>query len=140
VVSFPEGQKGALKPFRERYRLQRFGRGGVVSLAVRRGCTVVPVAVVGAEEAHPILLRPQLVERLLGLPLPITPTFPLLGPLGAIPLPSQWRIRFGAPLRFDGVAPERADDPLYTNRTREEIRGAIQTLLDEEVRRRSGVF
>jgi 1-acyl-sn-glycerol-3-phosphate acyltransferase len=140
VVSFPEGQKGALKPFRERYRLQRFGRGGVVSLAVRRGCTVVPVAVVGAEEAHPVLLRPQLVERLLGLPLPITPTFPLLGPLGAIPLPSQWRIRFGAPLRFDGVPPERADDPLYTNRTREEIRGAIQTLLDEEVRRRSGVF
>jgi 1-acyl-sn-glycerol-3-phosphate acyltransferase len=112
----------------------------VVSLAVRRGCTVVPVAVVGAEEAHPILLRPQLLERLLGMPLPVTPTFPLLGPLGAIPLPSQWRIRFGPPLRFDGVAPERADDPLYTNRTREEIRGAIQTLLDEEVRRRSGVF
>ncbi len=140
VVAFPEGQKGALKPFRERYRLQRFGRGGVVSLAVRRGCSVVPVAVVGAEEAHPILLRPQLAERVLGLPLPITPTFPLLGPLGAIPLPSQWRIRFGAPLRFEGVPPERADDPLYVNRTREEIRGAIQALLDEEVSRRSGVF
>jgi len=140
VVAFPEGQKGALKPFRERYRLQRFGRGGVVSLAVRLRATVVPVAVVGAEEAHPILMRPQLAERLLGVPIPITPTFPLLGPLGAVPLPSQWRIRFGVPLRFDGVAPERADDPLYVNRTREEIRGAIQALLDEEVRRRSGVF
>ncbi len=140
VVAFPEGQKGALKPFRDRYRLQRFGRGGIVSLAVRRRATLVPVAVVGAEEAHPVLARPGLVERLLGVPLPVTPTFPHLGPLGLVPLPSRWRIRFGVPLRFDGVPPERADDPLYVNRTREEIRGTIQSLLEEEVRKRAGVF
>jgi 1-acyl-sn-glycerol-3-phosphate acyltransferase len=140
VVAFPEGQKGALKPFRERYRLQRFGRGGAVSLAVRRRATLVPVAVVGAEEAHPVLARPGLLERMLGVPLPITPTFPHLGPLGLVPLPSRWRIRFGAPLRFGGVPPERADDPLYVNRTREEIRSAIQSLLEEEVRKRAGVF
>jgi 1-acyl-sn-glycerol-3-phosphate acyltransferase len=140
VVAFPEGQKGALKPFHERYRLQRFGRGGAVSLAVRRRATLVPVAVVGAEEAHPVLARPGLLERMLGVPLPVTPTFPHLGPLGLVPLPSRWRIRFGVPLRFGGVPPERADDPLYVNRTREEIRSAIQSLLEEEVRKRAGVF
>jgi 1-acyl-sn-glycerol-3-phosphate acyltransferase len=140
VIAFPEGQKGALKPFRDRYRLQRFGRGGIVSLAVRRRATLVPTAVVGAEEAHPVLARPDLLERLLGVPLPITPTFPHLGPLGLVPLPSRWRIRFGVPLRFDAVPPERADDPLYVNRTREQIRGTIQSLLEEEVRKRSGVF
>jgi 1-acyl-sn-glycerol-3-phosphate acyltransferase len=140
VIAFPEGQKGALKPFRDRYKLQRFGRGGIVSLAVRRRVALVPTAVVGAEEAHPVLARPGLAERLLGVPLPITPTFPHLGPLGLVPLPSQWRIRFGPPLRFGSVPAERADDPLYVNRTREEIRGTIQSLLDEEVRRRAGVF
>jgi 1-acyl-sn-glycerol-3-phosphate acyltransferase len=140
VIAFPEGQKGALKPFRDRYRLQRFGRGGIVSLAVRRRATLVPTAVVGAEEAHPVLARAGLVERLLDVPLPITPTFPHLGPLGLVPLPSHWRIRFGAPLRFGAVPPEGADDPLYVNRTREEIRGTIQSLVDDELQRRAGVF
>jgi 1-acyl-sn-glycerol-3-phosphate acyltransferase len=140
VVAFPEGQKGAVKPFRERYRLQRFGRGGFVSLAVRQRAVVVPVAVVGAEEVHPILFQPKLPRRLLGAPMPVTPTFPLLGPAGLVPLPSRWRIRFGDPFRFDEVAPELADDPLYVNRTRETVRGAIQSLLEEEVHRRRGVF
>ncbi len=140
VVAFPEGQKGALKLFRDRYRLARFGRGGFVSLAVRRGAVVVPVGVVGAEETHPVLFRSSLVERLLGVPLPVTPTFPHLGPLGLIPLPSCWRIRFGEPVHFEGVPEERADDPLYVNRAREQIRGAIRTLVEEEVARRPGVF
>jgi 1-acyl-sn-glycerol-3-phosphate acyltransferase len=140
TVVFPEGQKGALKPFRDRYRLQRFGRGGFVSLAVRLRASIVPVAVVGAEEAHPILFRPGLPARLLGVPVPITPTFPHLGPLGLVPLPSQWRIAFGAPVRMDDVPREQADDPLYRNLTRERIRGAVQTLLDEEVQRRSSVW
>ena len=140
VVAFPEGQKGALKLFRDRYRLARFGRGGFVSLAVRRRATVVPVGVVGAEETHPVLFRSALVERLLGVPLPVTPTFPHLGPLGLIPLPSRWRIRFGEPIRFDAGPPERADDPLFVNRARERVRGAIRALVEEEVARRSGVF
>ena len=140
VVTFPEGQKGAVKPFRERYQLQRFGRGGFVSLALRLDATVVPVAVVGAEEVHPVLLDPNLPRRLLGLPLPLTPTFPLAGPLGLIPLPSRWRIRFGEPLRWDAVAREKAEDVLYINRTRDRIRNTVQLLLEEEVHRRSGVF
>ena len=140
VVAFPEGQKGALKPFRERYRLQRFGRGGFVALALRLRAAIVPVAVVGAEEVHPILYRPRLARRLTGAPLTVTPTFPLLGPLGLIPLPSQWRIRFGEPRFFEQVDPARADDPLYINRTCEEVRGTIQSLLDREVRERRSVF
>ena len=140
VIAFPEGQKGALKPFADRYRLQRFGRGGFVSVAVETRAVIVPVAVVGAEEAHPILFRSSLVERLLGVPLPFTPTFPHLGPLGAVPLPSQWRIRFGAPIRFDDVPRERSEDPLYINRTRERIRGAIQELLEDELHQRKSVF
>jgi 1-acyl-sn-glycerol-3-phosphate acyltransferase len=140
VIAFPEGQKGALKPFADRYRLQRFGRGGFVSVAVETRAVVVPVAVVGAEEAHPILFRSALLERLVGAPVPFTPTFPHLGPLGAVPLPSQWRIRFGAPIRFDDVARERSQDPLYINRTREQIRGAVQELLEDELHRRKSVF
>jgi 1-acyl-sn-glycerol-3-phosphate acyltransferase len=88
VIAFPEGQKGALKPFRERYRLQRFARGGFVPLAARLRAAIVPVAVIGSEEVHPILFEPRILRRLLGVPVPITPTFPLLGPLGAVPLPA----------------------------------------------------
>jgi 1-acyl-sn-glycerol-3-phosphate acyltransferase len=140
VIAFPEGQKGALKPFRERYRLQRFARGGFVSLAARLRAVLVPVAVIGSEEVHPILFEPRILRRLLGVPIPVTPTFPLLGLLGVVPLPSHWRIRFGEPMWFDDVSPERASDPLYVNRTRERVRGAIQNLLDEELPRRRGVF
>jgi 1-acyl-sn-glycerol-3-phosphate acyltransferase len=140
VVVFPEGQKGALKLFKDRYRLQRFGRGGFVSLALRQQVAIVPVAVVGAEEAHPVLLRPALLQRLIGVPLPVTPTFPLLGPLGLLPLPTQWRIRFGEPVRFSDVSTDQADDPLYVNRTREQIRSSIQDLLEQELRRRSSLW
>jgi 1-acyl-sn-glycerol-3-phosphate acyltransferase len=140
IVVFPEGKKGALKPFSERYRLQRFARGGFVSLALRLNATVIPTAVVGAEEAHPVLFRPVFPSRLLGMPIPITPTFPLLGPLGLIPLPSQWRICFGEPIRWTQNDRRRADDALFINRTRDRIRSTIQLRLEEEIRRRSGVF
>ena len=100
VIAFPEGVKGAAKVFRERYRLKRFGRGGVVRVALESGVPLVPVGVVGAEEAHPILFKWHTPARALGLPfLPVTPTFPLLGPLGVLPLPSKWVIRIGKPHR-----------------------------------------
>jgi len=140
VIAFPEGQKGSLKPFRERYRLQRFARGGFVPLAARLDAAIVPVAIVGAEETYPVLFEPRALRRLLGVPVPITPTFPLLGPLGIVPLPSQWRIRFGAPIRFDAAARERSRDPLFVNRTREQVRGLIQALLEEELPRRRSIF
>src|SRR5207237_9440973 len=93
VMVFAAGSKGAGKPFSERYRLQRFGRGGFVEIALRAGSPIVPVAVVGSEEIYPKLGEFRLLARLLGAPyVPITPTFPALGPLGAVPLPSRWRI------------------------------------------------
>jgi 1-acyl-sn-glycerol-3-phosphate acyltransferase len=140
IISFPEGQRGALKPFDDRYRLQRFGRGGFVSLALRRRAVVVPVAIVGGEEVHPILARPRLAERWLGTSFPVTPTFPLLGPMGLIPLPSKWRIRFGEALRLDTADPERADDDLFVSQTREQVRASIQSALEEELGQRFSMW
>jgi 1-acyl-sn-glycerol-3-phosphate acyltransferase len=140
VIAFPEGQKGAFKPFRDRYRLQRFGRGGFVSLAIRHRVAVVPTAVVGAEEAHPLLFHPKFLSRLLGAPLPVTATFPHLGPLGLVPLPSQWVIAFGEPFEFGTADPEEAEDPLYVNRTREAIRSSVQSLIEEGLRLRRSVW
>ncbi len=141
VVAFPEGAKGAAKVFRERYRLQRFGRGGVVSLAIEAGVPVVPVAVVGAEEVHPILFKLESVARGFGLPfLPVTPTFPMLGPLGAVPLPSRWSVRFGAPLDAGAFDHDAARDELLISRLTEEIRQQIQAMLDVELRARESVF
>src|SRR5690606_995862 len=92
VAVFPEGTKGIGKPFERRYRLERFGRGGFVRLALRTGAPVVPVAIVGAEEIHPLIARWEWLARQIGLPyFPVTPTFPWLGLLGLIPLPSKWR-------------------------------------------------
>jgi 1-acyl-sn-glycerol-3-phosphate acyltransferase len=140
LIAFPEGRKGALKPFHQRYCLQRFGRGGFVTLALRRRAQLVPVAIVGAEETHPLIGRWELGERLLGVDLPLTPTFPWLGPLGLIPLPSQWRIRFGASLDLASADPALAEDAAFVARTREEVRGAIRALLAEELERRYSVW
>jgi 1-acyl-sn-glycerol-3-phosphate acyltransferase len=99
VGVWPEGFKGIGKPFHERYKLQRFGRGGFVSAALRTGVPIIPCSIVGAEETYPMIANARVLARLLGLPyFPITPTFPLLGPLGAVPLPSKWIIEFGEPI------------------------------------------
>ncbi len=99
VGVWPEGFKGIGKPFAERYKLQRFGRGGFVSAALRTGVPIIPCSIVGAEEIYPIIGDIKPLARLLGLPyVPVTPTFPLLGPLGLVPLPSKWIIEFGEPM------------------------------------------
>ena len=99
---WPEGFKGIGKPYSERYKLQRFGRGGFVSAAMRTGVPIVPLSVVGAEEIYPLVGNVPSLARLLGLPyLPITPLFPWLGPLGLVPLPSKWLMEFGEPIRTD---------------------------------------
>jgi 1-acyl-sn-glycerol-3-phosphate acyltransferase len=141
VVAFPEGVKGAAKTFRDRYRLQRFGRGGAVRLALAADVPVVPVAIVGAEEAHPILFKVETPARALGLPfLPVTPTFPWLGPLGALPLPAKWVISFGEPLGASARGAEQASDDLLVARLTEELRGEVQRLVKEALRIRQGVF
>lgn len=141
VIAFPEGAKGATKVMRERYQLQRFGRGGVVRLALESGVPLVPVGIVGAEESNPILFKWQLPARRLGLPfLPVTPTFPLLGPLGALPLPSKWVIRMGEPLSFEHLGSEAASDELLISRLTEELRARIQGLVEIGLGERESVW
>jgi 1-acyl-sn-glycerol-3-phosphate acyltransferase len=139
---WPEGFKGVGKPFSERYKLQRFGRGGFVAAALRTKVPIVPCSIVGAEEIYPILGNLKTVARLVGAPyIPITPTFPLLGPLGLIPLPSKWIIEFGAPVETAGLGPAAADDPMVvfdlTDRVRETIQQTLYSLL---LQRRSVFF
>jgi 1-acyl-sn-glycerol-3-phosphate acyltransferase len=142
VGVWPEGFKGIGKPFSERYKLQRFGRGGFVSAALRTRTPIVPCAIVGAEEIYPILGNMPTLARLLGLPYaPITPTFPWLGPLGLIPLPSKWFIEFSAPVPTDQQPPGAADDPMLVFDLTDQVRQTIQqTLYALLVRRRSVFF
>jgi 1-acyl-sn-glycerol-3-phosphate acyltransferase len=141
VMVFPEGAKGVGKPWSERYRLQRFGRGGFVQLALRTGAPIIPVAIVGSEEIYPKLGELPGVARLLGAPyMPITPTFPLLGPLGAIPLPSRWRIAFGEPVALGGLGPEAADDRAIVLEISEQVRDRIQAMVLTGLIERQGAF
>ncbi|MDQ6658666.1 MAG: acyltransferase family protein [Actinomycetota bacterium] len=130
VAVFPEGFKGVGKPFRQRYRLQRFGRGGFVAAALRMRVPIIPCSIVGAEESYPLIGTVPQLARALGLPyFPITPTFPLLGPLGAIPLPSKWLIEFGEPIRTDQFDEGAADDPMVVFNLSDRVRETIQQSL-----------
>lgn len=134
VGVWPEGFKGIGKRFSERYKLQRFGRGGFVAAALRTGTPIIPTAIVGAEEIYPMLGNVPILARLLGLPyFPLTPTFPWLGPLGLVPLPSRWMIAFGDPIPTDDMPEGAADDPMVvlelTDRVREHIQQSIYRLL-----------
>lgn len=141
VAVFPEGIKGAGKPFKERYRLQRFGRGGFVEIALRTGSPIVPVAVVGSEEIYPQVGEVPALARLLRMPyFPLTPTFPLLGPLGTVPLPSRWRIEFGAPIPTDSFGPEAADDRSFVFELSERVRETIQRKVYENLVARGSAF
>jgi 1-acyl-sn-glycerol-3-phosphate acyltransferase len=141
VAVFPEGQKGIGKLFRDRYRLQRFGRGGFVKLCLRTRTPMVPVAIVGGEETNPVLARVEYLTKALGIPyLPVTPTFPLLGPAGLLPAPTKWKIFFGEPIDLEGYAPASADDEILVGRLTERVRGAIQTMLDRAVAERRSVW
>lgn len=142
VGVMPEGFKGIGKPFADRYKLQRFGRGGFVSTALKARAPIVPCSIVGAEEIYPMIGNSRTLARLLGLPyFPITPTFPLLGPLGAVPLPTKWTIQFGEPIPTDGYAAEAADDPMLMFNLTDQVRETIQhTLYKLLVQRRSVFF
>lgn len=141
VMVFPEGVKGTGKQFSERYRLQRFGRGGFVEVALRTGSPIVPVAVVGSEEIYPKLGNARPVARALGAPfVPITPTFPWLGPLGLVPLPSKWRIEFCEPIDLSAHGPDAADDPRLLFDVSEQVRETIQARLYENLVERRAAF
>jgi 1-acyl-sn-glycerol-3-phosphate acyltransferase len=141
VAVFPEGVKGAGKAFKERYRLERFGRGGFVEIALRTGAPIVPVAVVGSEEIYPKVGEAPPIARLLGAPyFPLTPTFPWLGPLGVVPLPSRWRIEFGEPIDTARFGPEAAEDRSFVFELSEQVREAIQNKVYENLVARGSAF
>ncbi|MDN5777534.1 MAG: acyltransferase family protein [Humibacillus sp.] len=141
VGVWPEGFKGIGKPFTERYKLQRFGRGGFVAAALRAGVPIIPVSIVGAEEIYPIIGDMPAVARLLGMPYaPVTPTWPLLGPLGLIPLPSKWLIEFGPPIETTRFGPDAADDPMLVFDLTDQVRETIQQTLYSLLMQRKSVF
>jgi 1-acyl-sn-glycerol-3-phosphate acyltransferase len=141
VAVFPEGMKGIGKLFRDRYKLQRFGRGGFVKLLLRTRTPVVPVAIVGGEEMNPMLARVEYLSKAFGMSyLPLTPTFPFLGPLGLLPAPTKWKIYFGEPMVFDSHGAEAADDEVLVGRLAERVRGEIQTMLDHALAERRSVW
>jgi 1-acyl-sn-glycerol-3-phosphate acyltransferase len=141
VMAFPEGVKGTGKPFSERYRLQRFGRGGFVEVALRAGAPIIPAAVVGSEEIYPKIADSPALARITGAPfVPITPTFPWLGPFGLIPLPSRWRIEFCDPIDVSGYGPEAAGDRRVVFDLTEQVRETIQEKIYENLVKRGSTF
>jgi len=141
VLVFPEGVRGTGKSFNDRYRLRRFGRGGFVATAIRSGSPIIPVSVVGSEEIYPMVADLAPLARFLGLPyFPITPTWPWLGPLGMIPLPSKWRIQFHAPIHVERYPPEAADDNNVVMALADEVRDTIQQGIYDNLKLRRGVF
>jgi 1-acyl-sn-glycerol-3-phosphate acyltransferase len=141
VGVWPEGFKGIGKPFRDRYKLQRFGRGGFVSAALRTGTPIVPCAIVGAEEIYPKIADIKPLARLFGFPyFPVTPLFPWFGPLGAVPLPSKWYIEFGEPIRTDGFGDGAQDDPMLMFNLTDQVRENIQQTLYRLLSGRRNVF
>lgn len=140
VGVWPEGFKGIGKPYSERYKLQRFGRGGFVSAALRAGVPIIPTAIIGAEETYPMLGNISPLARLLGLPyFPITPTFPWLGPLGLVPLPSRWVIEFGEPVHTEDLADD-AEDPMAVLELTDSVRERIQQSLYRMLVRRESTY
>jgi 1-acyl-sn-glycerol-3-phosphate acyltransferase len=144
VGVFPEGFKGIGKPFSERYRLQRFGRGGFARTALQAGVPVIPCAIVGAEEIYPMLGNSEALARALRLPyFPLTPLFPWLGPVGAVPLPSNWVIEFCEPVKVSGPsggAPTDDPDEKAVAELADQVRDIIQARLEALVAERGPAF
>jgi 1-acyl-sn-glycerol-3-phosphate acyltransferase len=141
VGVFPEGFKGVGKSYSQRYKLQRFGRGGFVATALRAQVPIIPCAIVGAEEIYPKIADLKPLARLLGFPyFPVTPTWPLFGLLGLVPLPSKWLIAFGQPIQTDEYDPAQADDHMTVFNLTDQVRETIQNMLYDLLRRRGAAF
>jgi 1-acyl-sn-glycerol-3-phosphate acyltransferase len=141
VGVWPEGFKGTGKPYADRYKLQRFGRGGFVGAALRTGVPIIPCSIVGAEETYPLIGNAKTLARLLNLPyFPVTPTFPWLGLLGAVPLPSKWLIEFGEPIQTASLGAAAADDPMLVFNLTDQVRETIQQTLYRLLLQRRSVF
>lgn len=141
IMVFPEGLKGVSKPFDERYQLQRFGRGGYVKLAMRTGVPIIPTAIIGAEEIHPMLWKSDVLGKAMGLPyFPFTVTFPWLGPLGLMPLPTKWKIVFGKPISFKKYTARDAKSERKVKEVSHKIQAKVQSMIDKELEKRESVW
>src|SRR5215213_1916925 len=141
VAVFPEGFKGLGKPYADRYKLQRFGRGGFVMAAIRAQVPIIPIAIVGSEETYPLIAKAPALARALGVPyFPITPLFPWFGPLGMIPLPSKWIIQVGEAITTDELGPGAADDPMIVFNITDQVRETIQQTLYALLMQRRNAF
>lgn len=141
VTVFPEGEKGIGKSYKQRYHLQRFGRGGFIKLALRTGAPIIPCAVIGAEETHPLLYRASFLAKPFQIPyVPITPTIPWLGPLGLFGLPAKWFVYFGKPILLDRYGKEAASDELLVHRLSETVRQTIQEMIVQGLKKRRSIW
>ena len=141
VGVFPEGFKGIGKGWKKRYQLQRFGRGGFVETALRAQVPIIPVAIVGSEEIYPMIADLKPLARLFGFPyFPVTPFFPWLGPVGAIPLPSKWIVEFGEPIHTDEYGSDAWQDAMLVFELTDRVRDLIQRMLFENVMKRRSAF
>lgn len=141
VAVYPEGAKGTGKPFRDRYKLARFGRGGFVKTALNTRAPIIPVSVVGSEETYVTLAKLPTLSDFTGIPyLPITLRFPWLGLLGVIPLPTKWYIDFGQPIPMDSYDQDAANSPVLVSQVSDLVRNTIQEMLYSHLAQRRSVF
>lgn len=141
VGVFPEGYKGIGKLYSDRYQLQRFGRGGFARTALRARAPIIPCAIVGAEEIYPMVADLSELASRLKLPyFPITPLFPWLGPIGAVPLPSKWIIEFCDPVPTEGFAPDQWEDQDVITELADKVKYTIAAKIDELLAERGPAF
>jgi 1-acyl-sn-glycerol-3-phosphate acyltransferase len=141
VSVFPEGYKGVGKLYKERYQLARFGRGGFIRMALKTQASILPVAVVGAEETYMSIGKSDVIAKLIGFPFfPITPTWPWLGLLGVIPMPTKWYIDIGEPIPMDGYGPKADQNLLLVSQLTDQVRGVVQKMINERLAQRKSVF
>lgn len=141
VAVFPEGYKGVGKLFKERYRLARFGRGGFVRMALKTGASMIPVSVVGAEETYISLAKAPGIAKMIGFPyFPISPTFPWLGLLGFIPIPTKWYIDFGEPIPTDSYGPGAANNLVLVSQLTDQVRNIVQNMIWSRLAQRRSVL
>ena len=141
VAVFPEGYKGVGKLFKDRYRLARFGRGGFVRMAIKTGAQMIPVSVVGAEETYISLYKSPTLAKMIGFPyFPISPTFPWLGLLGFVPLPTKWYIDFGDPIPTEHYGPGAANNLMLVSQLTDQVRNVVQNMIYSRLSQRRSVF
>lgn len=141
VAVYPEGYKGVGKLYKDRYNLARFGRGGFVRMALKTRAPIIPVAIVGAEETYISLAKSNVMAKLIGFPyFPISPTFPWLGLLGFIPLPTKWYIDIGEPIPTEGYKPNAESNVMLVSQLTDQVRNVVQKMIYDRLEQRRSVF